>query len=107
MPSSRRHITSVLEDDAARDFIHSGKASPPAIQEARGLEGQPAEQRRKISIRLPLRLDDMLSQVSSERIRASRQKKLTSGEPCEKQEIMAEALHEWLEKRGYIEKEQQ
>ena len=109
MRSDRKHITAVLEDDAeAKDFIYGGKKtsiqplSPLAIQEASLPASQPLTIRRKISIRLPQDLDEMLSQVWHERGLAHSQGKLPVGQVREKQDIIAEALREWLEKRGYV-----
>jgi hypothetical protein len=109
MPTDRKHITSVLEDEReAKDFIHGGKKTNhqthgyPATQGAGGLDGQPPVERRKISIRIPQELDDKLSQVSLKRILAHRQGKLPAQQPREKQDIMAEALRDWLEKLGYL-----
>jgi len=109
MRSDRKHITAVLDDDAeAKNFIHGGKntdvqpPSPLAIQEARRLATQPPIQRRKISIRLPQDLDELLSQVWHERGLAHSQGKLPIEQVHEKQDIIAEALREWFEKRGYL-----
>ena len=109
MRPDRKHITAILEDEKeAKEFIYGGKKttsqplSPLASQEAGRLASQPPIARRKISIRLPQELDDMLSQVSHERGLAYRQGKLPSEQVREKQDIMAEALQEWLEKRGYF-----
>jgi hypothetical protein len=43
-----------------------------------------------------------LSRVRLERVLANRNGKLPAGQPCEKQEILAEALRDWLEKHGYL-----
>ncbi len=109
MPSGRKHITSVLEEEAeVKEFIHGGKKTNDqprdrlATQEARGLDGQPPVERRKISIRIPQDLDEMLSQVSLKRVLAHRQGKLPAGQPREKQDIVAEALRYWFEKLGYL-----
>jgi hypothetical protein len=109
MPSGRKHITVVLEDDKeAKDFIYSGKkvnAEPPsplAIQEAGRLATQTSPKSGKLSIRLPQNLAEKLSQVWYERGLAYAQGKLLHGQAREKQEIIAEALQEWLEKRGYL-----
>jgi hypothetical protein len=56
----------------------------------------------KISIRLPQYLAEKLSQVWHERGLAHSQGKLPNGHVREKQEIIAEALQEWMEKRGYL-----
>src|ERR1051325_12147010 len=72
MPTNRKHITAVLEDDSeAKAFIHGKNNasvlphSPPAIQEARGLASRsPYGALRKISVRIPEDLDDTLSQIS-------------------------------------------
>jgi hypothetical protein len=109
MPSGRKHITSVLEEETeAKEFIHGGKKTNDethghlATQKARGLDGQPSTARRKISIRIPQELDEMLSHVSLKRILAHRQGALSAEVPREKQDIMAEALRDWLEKLGYL-----
>ncbi len=109
MPSGRKHITAVLEEEAeVKEFIHGGKKTNGethghlATQKARGLDGQPSSVRRKISIRIPQALDEMLSHVSLKRILAHRQGTLSAGAPREKQDIMAEALRDWLEKLGYL-----
>jgi hypothetical protein len=107
MPTNRKHITAVLEDDSeAKAFIHGKNNakvlphSPPATQEAGGLDSRsPYAALRKISVRIPEDLDDTLSQISQQRIRAFRQGKLPAGYPCEKQEIVAEAVHEWIKKQ--------
>ena len=101
MPSSRKHITAVLEDDEARQFIHGGKGvnSQPG---RRGVTTPPAAKRRKMSIRLPEDLDDILSRVRLERVLATRNGQLPAGQPCEKQEILADALRDWLAKHGYL-----
>ena len=103
MPLNRKHITSILEPDLeAKEFIHGKQpASLPASQPA----GRPASQptaRRKISIRLPKDLDDILTHVWHERGLARAQEKLAEGQVHEKQDIIAEALREWFEKRGYL-----
>ena len=101
MPSDRKHITSVLEkDEDALNFIHGGKA---ATQPSSHPATQPPKQRRKMSIRLPADLDDVLSNVRHDRGRARARGQLPEGQVYEKQDIIAEALREWLEKRGYLE----
>jgi hypothetical protein len=101
MRSDRKHITAVLEEDKeAREFIHGGKRS--ALQPPSHLATQPPIMRRKISIRIPPEIDDLLSQVSHERIRAYRQTQLFADQPREKQEIVVEALRNWFEKHGYM-----
>ena len=100
MPSSRRHITAVL-DEEVNDFIHGGKGgnSRPV---SHVISTRPATKRRKMSIRLPEDLDDILSRVRLERVLANKNGQLPAGQPCEKQEILAEALRDWLEKHGYL-----
>ena len=101
MPSSRKHITAVLEEDEAKEFIHSGKGVN-SQRVSRVTSTQLAAKRRKMSIRLPEDLDDILSRVRLERVLANRNGKLPVGQPREKQEILAEALRDWLEKHGYL-----
>jgi hypothetical protein len=109
MPSDRKHITAVLEEEKeVKDFIYGGKktgpqpSSPLASREAGLSATQPAMKSGKISIRLPQNLAEKLSQVWYERGFAYAQGKLPDGQVREKQEIIAEALQEWLEKRGYL-----
>ena len=109
MRSERKHITAVLEDDTeAKEFIYGGKKlniqppSHPATQESSPLDSQPSIKRRKISIRLPQDLDEMLSKVWHERGLAHSQGKLPAGQVREKQDIIAEALREWFQKRNYL-----
>ncbi len=107
MPTNRKHITAVLEDDSeAKAFIHGKNStnvqplSPPATQTARGLASRsPYAALRKISVRIPEDLDDTLSQISQQRIRAFRQGKLPAGHACEKQEIVSEAVREWIKRQ--------
>jgi hypothetical protein len=101
MPSGRKHITAVLEEDEAREFIHGGKGGN-ARPVSRATTTQPATKRRKMSIRLPEDLDDILSRVRLERVLANRNGQLPAGQPCEKQEILADALRDWLAKHGYL-----
>lgn len=110
MPPDRKHITSVLEkDEDALNFIHGNKKVDPLLSGRLGgqVASQPATRerisRRKISIRLPKDLEDLLSQVWHERGLAHTQGKLLAGQVREKQDIIAEALREWLERRGYLE----
>jgi hypothetical protein len=100
MRSDRKHITSVLEkDDDALNFIHGGKSAPrPSSHPAT----QPPKSRRKMSIRLPEDLDEVLSNVRHERGRARARGKLPAGQVYEKQDIIAEALKDWLTKHGYL-----
>jgi hypothetical protein len=109
MPSDRKHITAVLEDDKeAKDFIYGGKKannqppSPLATREAGRLATQTSAKSGKLSIRLPQNLAEKLSQVWYERGLAHAQGKLPPGQAREKQEIISEALQEWMEKRGYL-----
>ena len=103
MPLNRKHITSILDADLeAKEFIHGKQpVSQSAIRQASQSASQPAE-RRKLSIRIPKELDDILTHVWHERGLARSQKILAEGEPFEKQDIIAEALREWFEKRGYL-----
>ncbi len=109
MPSGRKHITAVLEDDReAKQFIYGGKKSavqPPSHpdgQVARRPATQPPIKGAKISIRLPVYLAEKLSQVWHERGLAHEKGNLPETHAREKQEIIAEALREWMEKRGYL-----
>jgi hypothetical protein len=101
MPSGRKHITSVLEEDEAREFIHGDKGVN-ARPGRRGIASPPAAKRRKMSIRLPEDLDDILSRVRLERVLANRNGQLPAGQPYVKQEILADALRDWLAKNGYL-----
>jgi hypothetical protein len=55
-----------------------------------------------MSIRLPEDLDDALSNVRHERERARARGQLPAGQVYEKQDIIAEALKDWLRKHGYV-----
>jgi hypothetical protein len=111
MPTNRKHITAVLEADSeAKAFIHGKNnanalpLSPPDTREASPLASRsPYAALRKISVRIPEDLDDTLSQISQQRIRAFRQGKLPAGYSCEKQEIVAEAVREWIKKQEVAE----
>jgi hypothetical protein len=109
MRSDRKHITAVLEEEKdVKDFIYGGKKagsqppSPLATRESSLSATPPSMKSGKISIRLPQNLAEKLSQVWYERGLAYAQGKLPGGQVREKQEIIAEALQEWLEKRGYL-----
>jgi hypothetical protein len=101
MPLNRKHITAVLEPDVeAKEFIH-GKTRHPATRVA----NHPATQSpksQKLSIRLPKHLHEVLTHVWHERGLARTKGTLPEGQVFEKQDIIAEALHEWFEKRGYL-----
>jgi hypothetical protein len=103
MPLNRKHITDILDPDIeAKDFIHG---SQPASQLASRMASQSARQpdkRRKVTMRIPKALDDMLTNVWHERGIARTQGTLPEGQVFEKQDIIAEALREWFEKRGYL-----
>jgi hypothetical protein len=103
MPTNRKHITSILDPDIeAKEFIH-GKQSPSRL--ATRVASHPATQppkSQKLSIRLPKDLHDLLTHVWHERGLARSQKALPEGQVFEKQDILAEALREWFEKRGYL-----
>ena|GEM_PF-5457034 len=102
MPPNRKHITSILDPDIeAKDFIHGRRS---ASQSASRMASQLASQdiRRKITIRIPKALEDTLTNVWYERGRARSQGTLAEGQVFEKQDIIAEALREWFEKRGYL-----
>ncbi len=106
MPSGRKHITAILEEEA-KDFIYGKKldGQPPShltTREAERPAFQASMKGAKISIRLPQHLAEKLSQVWYERGMAHTQGKLPKGQAREKQEIIAEALQEWMEKRGYV-----
>jgi hypothetical protein len=100
MPRARKHISTVLQENPeAEDFIYGGRsARPPSSHPA----AQPPKPRRKMSIRLPEDLDDALSNVRHERERARARGQLPEGQVYEKQDIIAEALREWLTKHGYL-----
>ena len=103
MPLNRKHITSILDPDIeAKDFIHGKQpSSRPATRVASHPATQPPE-RQKLSIRLPKNLHDILTHVWHERGQARSQGTLEEGQVFEKQDIIAEALREWFEKRGYL-----
>jgi hypothetical protein len=100
MPRGRKHISAVLQENPeAEDFIFGGKSTrQPSSHPAT----QPPKSRRKMSIRLPEDLDDALSNVRHERERAYARGHLPAGQVYEKQDIIAEALKDWLHKYGYI-----
>jgi hypothetical protein len=108
MPLNRKHITSVLDTDLeAKEFIHGKRlSSHPATQVA----SHPATQapaRQKLSIRLPKNLHEVLTHVWYERGQARTQGTLPEGQVFEKQDIIAEALREWFEKRGYLKSQEE
>lgn len=82
--------------------LNTQPPSHPATQESSPLDSQPSIKRRKISIRLPQDLDEMLSKVWHERGLAHSKGKLPAGQVREKQDIIAEALREWFQKRDYF-----
>jgi hypothetical protein len=100
MPRERKHISAVLrENPEAEDFIFGGRS---ARQPSSHSATQPPKSRRKMSIRLPEDLDDVLSNVRHERERARARGQLPPGQVYEKQDIIAEALKDWLQKHGYL-----
>jgi hypothetical protein len=100
MPRGRKHISAVLQESPeAEDFIFGGRS---ARQPSSHPATEPPKSRRKMSIRLPEDLDDALSNVRHERERARARGQLPAGQVYEKQDIIAEALKEWLTKYGCL-----
>jgi len=60
------------------------------------------EERVSVSVKVPTRISEALWRAMHERTAERKRKVLPEGEPCEKQDIVAQAIEQWLQAKGYL-----
>ena len=109
MPSlspKRKSLEDLINDPETQAFVHK-QVTPPhedtlTRQHVNMPARRPVEERVSVSVKVPKKIADALWQVMHERTLQHKQKTLAVGEPYEKQDIVAQALEQWLKGRGYL-----
>lgn len=102
----RKSLEDLLNDPEAQAFVHrqgsgnktNSSTSPHADMSTR----QHVEERVSVSVKIPKRIADALWQAMHERTLEHKKNTLGMGEPYEKQDIVAQAIEQWLTGKGYI-----
>lgn len=102
----RKSLEDLLSDPEAQAFVQN-KANLPQShiserQHANILARQHVEERVSVSVKVQKRISDALWQAMHERTSEYKRKTLAPGEPYEKQDIVAQAIEQWLRAKGYL-----
>lgn len=102
--AKRKSLEDLLADPEARAFVHKQATTKPTNMSARQHVGMSArqEERISVSVKVPKRIGDALWRAMHERTAERKRKVLPEGEPCEKQDIVAQAIEQWLQAKGYL-----
>jgi hypothetical protein len=100
-------LSALLDDPEVSAFVRGGKNNPEVLdqltsQHVNKLKSQQAELREPVSVKVPKRIADALWNAMNERTAARKKGTLEAGKVWEKQEIVAEALANWLKENGYL-----
>jgi hypothetical protein len=108
MPKSERKPLSAIFDDPEVEAFVRGKekssqlSSIPERQHANKLASQHAEKREPVSVKVPKGIANALWDAMNQRKAARKKGTLAEDQVWEKQDIVTEALREWLQKHGYL-----
>lgn len=98
----RRSLEDLLNDPDAQAFVRKQSQDTSARQHVNVSARQRVDERISVSVKIPKRLADALWQAMHERTLAYKTKALPQDEPYEKQDIVAQALEQWLKEKGYL-----
>jgi hypothetical protein len=102
MPTAKhKSLEDLLKEPEAQAFVNQ-HANMSARQRAKKLAGQHADEKISVSVKVPSRIGDALWKAMHERKAERRRKGLPDGEPYEKQDIVTQALEQWLIAKGYL-----
>ena len=102
--AKRKSLEDLLADPEARAFVNSQATPKHASMSTRQHAGMLARQddRISVSVKVPKWIGEALWRAMHERTAEQRRKMLADGEPYEKQDIVAQAIEEWLRAKGYL-----
>ena len=102
--AKRKSLEDLLADPEARAFVRTQATPKRANTSTRQHAGMSARQEEKISVsvKVPKRIGYALWRAMHERTAERKRKTLAEGEPCEKQDIVAQAIEQWLQAKGYL-----
>jgi hypothetical protein len=108
MPKSeRKSLSAILDDPEVEQFVRGGKPQTPLVgisarQHANKLTSQHVEEREPVAVKIPKSIAAALWDAMNQRKAARKKGALEVGQVWEKQDIVAEALKDWLTKHGYL-----
>ena len=108
MPKSeRKSLSAIFEDPDVEQFVRGGKTNPqlanlPALRHASMLTSQHAEGREPVAVKIPKSIAAALWDAMNQRKAERKKGTLEAGQVWEKQDIVAEALKDWLQKHRYL-----
>jgi hypothetical protein len=108
MPKSeRKPLSAIFEDPEVEQFVRGGKTNTqlvnmPARRHANMLTSQHAEVREPVAVKIPKSIAAALWDAMNQRKTERKKGTLEAGQVWEKQDIVAEALKDWLQKHGYL-----
>jgi len=102
--AKRKSLEDLLADPEAHAFVHTQAKPKHANISTRQHAGMSTRQEERISVavKVPKRIGEALWRAMHERRAEQKRKKLTDGEPYEKQDIVAQAIEQWLTAKGYL-----
>lgn len=103
--NKRKSLEDLLSDPEAQAFVRQ-HANMPARQHADMSTRQHVDERISVSVKVPKRIGEALWRAMHERRAEKRRRALAEGEPYEKQDIVAQALEQWLVDKGYLKNSQ-
>jgi len=102
--AKRKSLEDLLADPEARAFVHTQAMPKHVNMSTRQHSGMSVhqEERVSVSVKVPTRIGEALWRAMHERTAERKRKVLPEGEPCEKQDIVAQAIEQWLQAKGYL-----
>ena|SRR5713101_6186021 len=102
-----KSLNALFDDPEVSAFVRGGKDNSNASdfstsQHVGKLTSQQVEKREPVSVKVPKRIADALWNAMNERTAARKRGTLEEGKVWEKQDIVAEALVNWLKENGYL-----
>lgn len=103
-PVKRKSLEDLLADPEAQAFVRTQSTPKHVNTSARQHAGMSArqEERISVSVKVPKKVGEALWRAMHERTAERKRKTLAEGEPYEKQDIVAQAIEQWLQAKGYL-----
>lgn len=102
----RKSLEDLLSDPETQAFVQNKAnfqhADMSERQHANIQTRQHVESRVSVSVKVSKPIADALWQAMHERTSEYKRKTLAPGEPYEKQDIVAQAIEQWLRAKGYL-----